>query len=115
MRKRVCRVLLCFLCSIAVTGCKGDDKKSESTAKEQVELVVWGSEEDTDLMNQIIESFRETYQGQADFQIHFEVQGEANCKDALIGGLEEGADVFTFADDQLNALAAAGALDPIEK
>lgn len=114
MRKRVCRVLLCFLCSIAVTGCKGDDKKSENTAKEQVELVVWGSEEDTDLMNQIIERFRETYQGQADFQIHFEVQGEANCKDALIGGLEEGADVFTFADDQLNALAAAGALDPIE-
>ncbi len=28
--------------------------------------------------------------------------------------MEDGADVFTFADDQLNALAAAGALDPIE-
>ena len=32
----------------------------------------------------------------------------------LIGGLEEGADVFTFADDQLNTLAAAGALDPVK-
>lgn len=42
------------------------------------------------------------------------MQGESQCKDALIGGLEKGADVFTFADDQLNALAAAGALDPIE-
>ena len=32
----------------------------------------------------------------------------------LFRSLEEGADVFTFADDQLKALAAAGALDPIE-
>ena len=54
------------------------------------------------------------YEGQADFQISYEVQGESQCKDVLIGGLEEGADVFTFADDQVNALAAAGALDPIE-
>ena len=46
--------------------------------------------------------------------VSFEVQGESQCKDALIGGLEDGADVFTFADDQLNTLAAAGALTPIE-
>lgn len=36
------------------------------------------------------------------------------CKDALLADLENGADVFTFADDQLAALAAAGALDPLE-
>ncbi len=65
-------------------------------------------------MNQIIQSFQTNYQGQADFQISFEAQGESQCKDVLIGELEKGADVFTFADDQLNALAAAGALDPIE-
>ena len=65
-------------------------------------------------MNQIIQSFQANYQAEADLQITFEVQGESQCKDALIGGLEEGADVFTFADDQLHALAAAGALDPIE-
>ena len=28
--------------------------------------------------------------------------------------LENGADVFAFADDQLNTLVAAGALEPIE-
>ena len=80
----------------------------------KVELVVWGAEEDAELMNQIIQNFQAKYQGQADFHILFEVQGESQCKDVLIGGLEDGADVFTFADDQLNALAAAGALDPIE-
>ena len=28
--------------------------------------------------------------------------------------LEQGADVFAFADDQLNTLVAAGALEPVE-
>ena len=32
----------------------------------------------------------------------------------VLADLEGGADVFTFADDQLAALAAAGALDPLE-
>ncbi len=101
MRKRICRLLVCLLCVTAAAGCKGDDKNvSEDADKERVELVVWGSEEDTSLMNQLVKSFQEAYQGQADFQISFEAQGEAGCKDALIGGLEEGA--------------AAGALDPID-
>ena len=32
----------------------------------------------------------------------------------LLGDLENGADVFAFADDQVAALAAAGGLDPVE-
>lgn len=115
MRRRVYRLFLGMLCTAALTGCNtADQTDSPAAEKQKVELVVWGAEEDTELMNQIIQSFQANYQGQADFQITFEVQGESQCKDALLGGLEEGADVFTFADDQLNALAAAGALDPIE-
>ena len=115
MRKRICGLLLCMLCTAVLTGCE-KEKETDSEAAENptVELVVWGAEEDTELMNQIIQSFQTKYQGEAEFQISFQVQGESQCKDALIGGLEDGADVFTFADDQLNALAAAGALDPIE-
>lgn len=108
-------MLLGILCIAALTGCSSAEKTElEKTELPKVELVVWGAEEDTELMNQIIQSFQLNYQGQADFQILFEAQGESQCKDALIGDLENGADVFTFADDQLNALAAAGALDPIE-
>lgn len=121
MRKRVCALLLGILCAAALAGC-GEAEESglagntdvEKTEPSKIELVVWGAEEDTELMHQIIESFQAKYQGEADFQISYEVQGESQCKDALIGGLEEGADVFSFADDQLNTLAAAGALDPIE-
>ena len=121
MRKGIFALLLGILCTAAFTGCGqaketalSEETEPEHTESAKVELVVWGAEEDRELMNQIIQSFLTNYQGQADFQITFEVQGEAQCKDALIGGLEEGADVFTFADDQLNTLAAAGALEPIE-
>ncbi len=115
MKKGICIFLLGVLSFMTFAGCSADKKTgSEAEEPKEVKLVVWGAEEDTELMNQIIQSFEAEYQGQADFQISFEVQGESQCKDALIGGLEEGADVFTFADDQLNALAAAGALDPIE-
>ena len=115
MRKRICGLILGILCTTTLTGCDLAEKTVlENTEPQKVELVVWGAEEDMELMSQIIQSFEKNYQGEADFEILFEVQGESQCKDALIGGLEDGADVFTFADDQLNALAAAGALDPIE-
>ena len=66
------------------------------------------------LLNQIFESFQEEYKGQANFHITFAAQSESNCKDVLMGDLEAGADVFAFADDQLNTLVAAGALEPVE-
>lgn len=115
MRKRVCSLFLAILCAASFTGCKTAEKKGAGDSKtERVELTVWGAEEDAELMEQIIQGFQSNYQGQADFNITFEVQSESECKNALIGGLEAGADVFTFADDQLNSLAAAGAVDPIE-
>lgn len=121
MRKRICGLLFACFSFSALAGCglagqtdlagKPDAKKEEPP---DVELVVWGAEEDAELMGRVIESFQEKYRGQADFDISFEAQGESQCKDALIQDLENGADVFTFADDQLSALAAAGAMNPIE-
>lgn len=116
MRKRLVGLLFGILGTAFVTGC-GQAVEPEpdlgNPAPQKVELVVWGAEEDAELMERIIREFQTYYGGQADFRISFEVQGESQCKDVLLGGLEDGADVFTFADDQLNALAAAGALDPI--
>ena len=115
MGRKIYGLLLGILCTAVLTGCNTAKKTDSMDTKiPKVELTVWGAEEDMALMEQIMQGFQAEYQGQADFQILFEAQGESQCKDALLGGLEEGADVFTFADDQLNALAAAGALDPIE-
>ncbi len=95
-------------------GNKSTDEAKTLQENEEVELVVWGAEEDEALLQQIFESFMEEYKGQANFNISFAAQSEAGCKDALLADLEAGPDVFAFADDQLNVLVAAGALEPIE-
>ena len=105
-------ILLAML--LGLTACGGQTSLEEpAPARQTVALTVWGAEEDADLLQELIDSFQVRYAGEADFQITCQPQGEASCKDVLLGDLEAGADVFTFADDQVAALAAAGALDPI--
>ncbi len=118
MKKRIVIVmfLLTVLCITAASGCKRNEKEENISSNdlETVELLLWGVKEDEILLNKIIQTFQQQYQEQANFHITFAAQGETECKDVILGGLEESADVFTFADDQLSALAAAGALNTIE-
>lgn len=108
--------LLTVLCITAASGCKRNEKEENISSNdlETVELLLWGAKEDEILLNKIIQTFQQQYQEQANFHITFAAQGETECKDVILGGLEESADVFTFADDQLSALAAAGALNTVE-
>ena len=87
----------------------------EEDLDQTIALTVWGGEEDEALLQKMFTSFQAHYADQAHFQITYQAQSESSCKDALLGNLEEGADVFAFADDQVAALAAAGALEPIEQ
>lgn len=124
MSKRFGIYFVTAVLTTALFGCGGvreendiadTDAASQNTSKNKdVELVVWGAEEDEALLQQIFESFQEEYKEQANFNITFAPQSESGCKDALMADLEAGADVFAFADDQLNTLVAAGALEPIE-
>ena len=115
--KKKCQITgMVLLCLAVLAGCsqKPDKESAAKTSPKTVSLTVWGSQEDEELVIQILDGFEKNYQGQAEFRITFAEQGESQCKDALLADLENGADVFTFADDQLNALAAAGALEPVE-
>lgn len=112
-------LFVAFFCILAcvffVTGCgTGDADESGQSPSDTVSLTVWGAEEDQELLGKIIDDFKKENGEDADFDITLAVQGESECKDALLSGLEEGADIFAFADDQLNALVAAGALDPVK-
>lgn len=118
MKRKSSIWLPALLLAVLLTGCQSngldaleDDRTSDSGT---VSLTVWGAEEDEELLRQIIDGFEAQYQGQADFQITYEPQSESHCMDALMADLENGADVFAFADDQLNTLVAAGALEPVE-
>ncbi len=107
-----------LLLTVLLSGCQKNDpvplEEVQTPDFDTVNLTVWGAAEDEELLRQIIDKFEEAYSGQADFEITFQPQSESSCTNALMGDLENGADVFAFADDQLNTLVAAGALDPVE-
>lgn len=106
--------LLLAVLSLSGCGKKAPDSPPETSGSGTVSLTVWGAAEDEELLRQIIDDFQAQYGGQASFSITFEPQSESTCTNTLMGDLENGADVFAFADDQLNTLVAAGALDPVE-
>lgn len=107
-----------FVLAASLCGCqnKGGSPfvEKEDSDSGIVRLTVWGAEEDEELLRRIFDGFEEEYRGEAEFLITFKPQSESHCTDALMADLENGADVFAFADDQLNTLVAAGALEPIE-
>lgn len=99
---------------MCLTGCGNEAVATGGKVSESVSLTVWGAEEDRELLSEITESFKSEYGSLAEFNIAFKAQSESGCKDALLEDPQAGADVFAFADDQLDLLAAAGLLMPIE-
>ena len=115
MKKRIVCLLLSIEVLFTLSSCRMRAPAFDEVIPEQVvELTVWGAEEDMELLQEMAAAFQAHYADQARVRITCQPQSESSCKDALLGDLEGGADVFTFADDQVAALAAAGALDPIE-
>ena len=116
MKKHFFFLLLSIVTAVSLSACgeKPPPPADSGTEEPVVALTVWGAEEDESLLKEIFASFQSHYAGQAEFQIAFQPQSESSCKDALLADLENGPDVFAFADDQVAALAAAGGLDPIE-
>lgn len=90
----------------------------ETQAEEQLEsgtvtLTVWAEENNFEMLTQMIESFKQEYAGQADFDIQLVQQSDSSAKDTMLGDIHAAADVFSFPDDQLTSLVAAGALVPV--
>ena len=107
--------------SLAACGGSASVAASESTAAEStatgavedVTLTMWGAEEDQDLLRQISDKFIEENKDKVNLTINIGVQSESECKDTVLNDPEAAADVYAFADDQLNQLVAAGALQEI--
>lgn len=63
-----------------------------------VSLRVWGAEEDAELLEQVITSFKAEYPDTT-FNFTVEAMSETNCKYEILNTVLEAPDVFTFADD----------------
>ncbi|MDD6070586.1 MAG: extracellular solute-binding protein [Clostridiales bacterium] len=94
----------------------GDETAEEDSQKEEgvIELSIWADTASYDLLNKMIESFKEEYKDEAEFEITLVENTDDVTRDKLLGDIHGGADVFSFADDQLAAMVAGGALAPVD-
>lgn len=124
-KKWIGMLLAGTLAGLSCSGCGTTNESTKDlkleTVKEVAEdtngvvkLTLWGAEEDQKLLETIVESFKGEYGKETSFEITVEAVGEADCKKTILSNVGECADVFTFADDQLMALAAAGVLKPLK-
>lgn len=126
MKKRnVLKFLLLLGTAAFVCGCgKGDTQTADTQSQETAEvteempsgnvtLKVWSEEIQFEMVQQMIDSFKQEYSGKATFDITIEPMAEGETKNFLLGDVHNGADVFVFPDDQINSMVAAGALDSV--
>ena len=111
------------IAAMLLTGCGGSagngqasgDALNFSTASGDAsnELVVSiGDEADTEVLNQIVTNFKKD-NPDFPYTVKSEIISESDASNKVLGDINAAPDIFTFADDQLNALTASGILQPI--
>lgn len=117
-------LVLPVVVAMLLTGCGGSAGKSAAsgdaldftTASGDAgnDLVVSvGTEEDKEVLEQITSDFKKD-NPDFPYTVKAKVISEADASNQVLGDINSAPDVFTFADDQLNALAASGILHPID-
>lgn len=103
-----------FACQSTPSNSATDEGNAQSDKKSGVvELNVWADENSFDVLEGMIERFKQKYAGEAEFNITLTAMGESDVKEVILGNIHEGADVFQFPDDQLNSLIAGGVLSAV--
>lgn len=74
---------------------------------------VWVADNVVDFTNEQIEAFKTANPEFADIEFTVEPVGEGDAASNMITDVEAGADVYTFAQDQIARLVAAGALEEV--
>lgn len=132
-KKKIKKILTVLVATTLLGGC-GSSAASQQTSTEAlseniseeatettagggqtgtVELKVWAEENQLEVMQKMIDSFEENYAGQATFDITLEAMADVDTKKYLLDDVHNGADVFSFPDDQLDSMVAGGALDVV--
>lgn len=123
MKRKILSILLTGIMAVSLlSGCTNSEKTQQTdtqgavSAEQEggtVTLKVWAEEATFDALNQMVDSFKEEYSGQADFDITLEQNSDGDTRGNVLKDVHNAADVFIMADDQVATLAAAGALYPV--
>ncbi|MDO5423114.1 MAG: extracellular solute-binding protein [Eubacteriales bacterium] len=111
MKKKAVSVLMAAAMTASVMAMNVSAAEYASDAK----IKVWGSQEDQEMLQGMIESFKEAYPEAAGWTIETAVVSAADAKTEVLKDPSVAADVFEFASDQLAELQSAGVLYRITK
>ncbi len=123
--KKILAILLCFvmLMSVVALAACGEPDDSGSTTTPSIsggssstnlanEIVLWGSSGDQSFLttwaNKWVEDYNST--NGTSYTIRLAIAEEGEAGSTVVTSAEDAADVFHFADDQLDNLVGAGAL-----
>ncbi len=118
MFKKTLKALVVLLIAIALVACTtannnnnpgNNNNGNEPKGGNTYDLTLWGSQEDQDLLAELVEDFKATDPDNT-YNITLGVVGEPDAKDTVLADLDASADVFAFANDQIRDLVSAGAL-----
>jgi len=124
MKKKVIATLMTGVMVLSMlAGCGAEEKKQANAgdAKTQTgyakaaRIKVWGSQEDQDMLKDIIANFKEDNPEAADWTIDTAVVSAADAKTEVLKDPTVAADVFEFASDQISELQSAGVLYRVTK
>lgn len=85
----------------------------EAASWGDVTLTMWGAEEDQTMLREMADAFIAENADKGNITINIGACSEADAKDNVLTDPTAAADVYAFADDQLNELVAAGALQEV--
>ena len=85
----------------------------EAASWGDVTLTMWGAEEEQTMLREMADGFIEENKDKGNITINIGACSESDTKDNILTDPTAAADVFAFADDQLNELVAAGALQEV--
>ena len=105
MKKFAIYIAMSMLSVTLFSGC--------GTEKEKVTLSMWGSQEDQEMLGEMVAAFKEEYKDEADFDITISEESEVTCKETVLINPEKAADVYIFADDQFRSLCQNNALHEV--
>lgn len=106
MKNKFKVAMLAAAMSVAMAAGSASAAEVASDAK----IKVWGSQEDQEMLQTIIENFKADYPEAADWEITTAVVSSADAKSEVLKDPAVAADVFEFASDQIAELQAAGVL-----
>lgn len=105
MTKRTFLLLLVISLAMASGGC-GKERPI-------INLSIWTSAEEKEIMKEMIETFKEKHKQEAQFEITISEEDEKTCRDTVLSDPSGAADIYTFASDQFDDLIREKALLPI--